>query len=745
MTIEAVVQPRVHSDDVKGTIRELQAETFGIVLPFLVLAGYVFLVNFRQFERAAYADLSAFVLITAPFVVWNTRKLHYVASVWAIVMLSISTAILVSITSPFEVIICLLALPVGVLAIYIGVGAGILGAAASTWAILLLGYGLGSYQPVLIVISLIAMWGVLGLVWITMRPLWTAMQWYSTSHEQNLQRLEETLDAQQRLRETLDDLANANLQLTRLNSLAQALRGTAEEARKIKETFVANVSHELRTPLNMIIGFCEMIVQSPDVYGVGLPRKLMADLDVILRNSQHLSRLVDDVLDLSQIDAGEMALTRERMSLHQTIEAAAIAVRPLFESKKLYLDVAVPGNVPRLYCDSTRIRQVVINLLSNAGRFTSQGGVKVTAYQDGDYIVVSVADTGHGIAADAKDKIFQPFHQLDGSVRREYGGSGLGLSVSRKFIEMHGGRIWFESAEGQGTTFFFNLPINPPTTQEHDAGRWFSPYLYYEERTRPSRAPLAVEKPRFVVLESGGSLTRMLNRYLNGAEITSVTGLAAAAEELARTPARAMVVNSASVSKMMDQITESGILPYGVPAIICSVPDTQSTAESIGLVDYLVKPVPRDVLLETVKGLIPDNGTLLVVDDEPDTLQLFRRILTSPDRGYRVLAAREGQEAFNVTRDYHPDAIFLDLLMEGRDGFWFLAQKAGAPDIADIPVVAISARDPEGQAIVTNALAVTRGGELSVRQLLHCIQELSSFLSAGAERGSPASLKASDG
>lgn len=745
MTTEAAVQASAGSDETTKTIREMQGETFGAVLPFLAVAGYVALVSFRLFERPIYADIVAFVLITGPFVVWYMRKGHFVASVWAVAMMSISAAFLVSVTSPLSIAICLLALPVGMLGIYVGVGAGILAAVASTCVLLALHLGLHSYELALTIISLAGMWGGLGLIWIAMQPLRTALLWYSTSHEQALQRLDETLTAQQRLRETLDDLANANLQLTRLNSLAQALRSAAEEARKIKESFVANVSHELRTPLNMIIGFCEMIVQSPRVYGAALPPKLMADLDVILRNGQHLSRLVDDVLDLSQIDAGEMALTRERMSLQNTIEAAAVAVRPLFESKGLYLDVAIPDEVPVLYCDSTRIRQVVINLLSNAGRFTVRGGVKVMARREGHDVVVSVADTGHGIAADAQDKIFEPFHQLDRSVRREYGGSGLGLSVSRKLIEMHGGKIWFESIEGRGTTFCFSLPVDPPRTREHDAGRWFSPYMHYEERTRPSRAPLPVDRPRYVVLESGVRLARMLGRYLDGVELTSVTDLAGAAEELARTPARAMVVNTGSISATLDEITESGVLPYGIPAIICSVPDIHSAAEAIGVVDYLVKPVPRDVLLESAEGLVPEHGTVLVVDDEPDVLRLFRRMLTSSGRGYRVVAAQEGEEALHVARECHPDAIFLDLLMEGRDGFWFLAQKAQAPDIADIPVIAISARDPEGQAIISNALAVTRGGELSVRQLLSCIQHLSSSLSAGAERSDPALPTASAG
>jgi nitrogen-specific signal transduction histidine kinase/CheY-like chemotaxis protein len=533
----------------------------------------------------------------------------------------------------------------------------------------------------------------------------------------------------------LEDLANANLQLTRLNTLAQALRNSAEEARKTKELLVANISHELRTPLNMIIGFCEMIVQAPDVYSQALPRKLMADLDVILRNSQHLSRLVDDVLDLSQIDAGEMALTRERVSLEEVIDSAAVAVRPLFESKGLYLKHRLAPDLPQVFCDSTRICQVVINLLSNAGRFTSQGGVTICARREDGDVVVSVSDTGPGIRADAQKDIFQPFHQMDDSIRRRYGSSGLGLSVSHKFIELHGGQIWFESDEGKGTTFFFKLPIDAPMPEDGTVLRWFSPYSHYEERTRRSLAPVPVERPRFVVWEHGSSLERMIRRYVDGAEVVSTTTLHDAIQELNRVPARALLINTTSVGETLDVVIHSAALPYGTPAIICSIPSTQSTARSIGVSDYLVKPVSRDVLLGTTEELAADGATLLVIDDEPDALRLFRRMLASSPRGYRVLTANSGEKGLNVLKEYRPDAVFLDLVMDSGDGFWFLKQQALDPTIRDIPVIIVSARDPEGQPIVTNAIALTRGGELSVRQLLDCIQEISLILSAGAERG----------
>ena len=173
---------------------------------------------------------------------------------------------------------------------------------------------------------------------------------------------------------TLEDLASANVQLARLNQLAQGMRHAAEDARRAKEEFVANVSHELRTPPNMIVGFSEMMLQAPQTYGKKIPSALLADLAVIQRNSQHLSSLIDDVLDLSQIEVGKMALTKERVAFQEVVQAAVTAVRPLFDSKGLHLKTEVPGDLPLVFCDRTRIREVVLNLLSNAGRFTEHGG-----------------------------------------------------------------------------------------------------------------------------------------------------------------------------------------------------------------------------------------------------------------------------------------------------------------------------------------------------------------------------------
>jgi signal transduction histidine kinase len=325
-----------------------------------------------------------------------------------------------------------------------------------------------AYIPVIVIGGAVS--GVLG--WAATRVLLAVAQWSLFDLERVRREMKEAREQRMELKQVQEDLVLANRELARLSDRLKAMHQVAEEARQAKEEFVANVSHELRTPLNMIIGFSEMITQLPQVYGGGLPPALLADIAAIQRNSQHLAKLVDDVLDLSQVDAGRMALSKEWTSLHEIVDEASQAVGALFESKGLYLETEVPPDLPPVFCDRTRVRQVIITLLSNAGRFTEQGGVLLEIKRGENDVMVSVADTGPGIAPEDQQRLFKPFQQLDSSIRRRHGGSGLGLVISKRFVEMHGGKMWLVSpstadlpsalrtAEGGiGTTIYFSLPL----------------------------------------------------------------------------------------------------------------------------------------------------------------------------------------------------------------------------------------------------------------------------------------------
>ncbi|MDI7276153.1 MAG: ATP-binding protein, partial [Anaerolineae bacterium] len=462
-------------------------------------------------------------------------------------------------------------------------------------------------------------------------------------------------------------------------------------------------------------------------------------------------RLVDDVLDLSQIEAGRMALRKEWAAVPEMVEAAVTAVRALFESKELYLEAEVAPDLPPLFCDATRIRQVLLNLLSNAGRFTDEGGVRIRAWREQDEVMVSVADTGPGIAPEDRERLFEPFQQLDGSLHRRHEGSGLGLSISKRFVEMHGGRMWLESEVGSGTTFCFSLPLAGPapgpSAQGTDPMRWFSPYSEHEFRlrTRPSKAPAPVVAPRFVLLDRGGALERLLSRYLHGAEVVPVQSAEEAHQELTRTPAQALIANLSPFDGPSPLPDRLGSLPYGTPLMTCWVPGEGEAARQLGVARYLVKPITRDGLLAALSGLDREVERILLVDDEHEVLQLFSRMLASSDRRYQALRATSGPRALSLLREERPDVMVLDLIMPGMDGFQVLREKGQDPAIRDIPVVIVSSRDPGGEPIVSDTLTVSRSGGFSVRDLVACVQAVSGVLSPVAQPADRAHPERPDG
>jgi signal transduction histidine kinase/CheY-like chemotaxis protein len=545
------------------------------------------------------------------------------------------------------------------------------------------------------------------------------------------------LSRQQELAQALDNVDHLNQQLMLTTQQLDRARQAAEEANKLKADFLARVSHELRTPLNMIIGFGEMILDRPEMYGMRLPPALLADLEVIRRNSQHLSGMVNDVLDLSRMDAGQMPLVCERTPLLSLVESSLIAVKPLYESKGLYLEYDVEADLPRVYCDPTRIRQVILNLLSNAGRFTESGGVTLRALREGPDVHLSVRDTGPGISPDALDKVFRPFLQLEDPLRRRRDGTGLGLAISRSFVAMHGGRMWLESIPNEGTTFHVCLPIDPVPPLTPTATRWIEPSWEYRQRLSLPHVPEANLRLRLMVVEPGQALRRLLERHVQGIELVPAKDLTDGLARLPATPVQAMVVNSLSVPQTLRELVQYHGPAASPPAIVCCVPDPLETVSASNVQDYLLKPVARKALLDVLARLGPSVRTILVVDDEPEELRMFWRMLSADERGYRVLTANDGEQALRIMRESAPDVVLLDLVMPRMDGFQLLEERSQDPALLAIPVVVITALDPSGQPIVGGAVAMVAGSGLSVHQLLNCIEGLSQlFAPANADQGS---------
>ena len=583
--------------------------------------------------------------------------------------------------------------------------------------------------------------GLIGVIagWAISRSLLVASSWAVQGYLKAQIEMDEARKNQMKLKQIQEDLMHANNELARLTERLKVLHQVAEEARRVKEQFVANVSHELRTPLNMIISFSEMIMQSPSTYGKELPPELMADISAIQRNSRHLSKLVNDVLSLSQIEAGRMALTREWVSLSEIVDEAVIAVGALYTSKQIYLETKLSPDLPLVFCDSTRIRQVVLNLLSNAGRFTDKGGVCIEAFQREKDILVTVNDTGPGIAPENQEMVFQPFQQLDGFVQRRYGGSGLGLSISKNFVEMHGGEMWFESEPGVGTTFYFSLPMIEQVDfmpQTGGARRWFNPYESYDVRG-PRYSQVLEIIPRYVVLEDSQVLTNLIKRFVSHVEVINVHSIEDAIAEIERSPAQALLINEAALSTSRDLGRRISNLPYGTPVISCWLASDDDVARKLGATRYLVKPIDREHLLGVLAEMGDDIQTILIVDDHPEALQLFARMLESSDRGYRILQVNNARRGLDLLETRKPDVLLLDLIMPDMDGFELLQEKNINPNIRDIPTIIISSQDPAGEPVVTDAIKVRRSDGLSVRELLTSIQAFSEILTPSFQPADP--------
>ncbi len=726
----------------RDNLRHLQGEAVDWLYTLTSLVGFFWVVYCGP-ERWREGPLGI-GLVLLPLLLRAVPARHYLARAWFLVALWLATVLQIILWLPAGPATSLLSLPVGLAVLLISVPGGLLvalGAGLASAAAQSLGFARLPMEAWTIAAANVS--GTLVLTAVALRPLHEAVNWSWDHYDLARRQADQTRETQADLKQAVRDLAEATAQMARLNQLLGAARRAAEEAQRAKAEFVANVSHELRTPLNMIVGYAEMMLSAPRGYG-RIPAALRADLAVILRNSQHLADLIGDVLDLSQIEAGQMALTRERATLKDIVDAAGEAIRPLFQSKGLSLTTDVPPELT-LFCDRTRIREVFLNLLSNAGRFTEQGGVRVRAWAAGPNVVVSVADTGPGIARQDREKLFQPFQQVDGSIRRRYGGSGLGLAISRHFVELHGGSMGLESELGVGTTITFRLPLEAPFAGDKLASRWLSSEWEYRERTRHVPLPMPIVRPRLVVCERRAILQRLLGRHLADVEIVPVQTLEQAAVELARAPAQALLINDLAAAQTLERVRQSSVLPNGIPALVCSLPGEDEAAQALGVAGYLVKPVSREALLAELDRLQLTTGTVLIVDDEIEAIRLFWRMLTATGRSYRVLTASSAEQALNVLRQEHPDVILMDLIMPGMDGFQLLARRAEEAAWRDIPIIVLSARDPTGHPIMASALGVTSAGGLTVPRLLAYIGAISAPLPGDHPPADPAPLEAPPG
>lgn len=563
--------------------------------------------------------------------------------------------------------------------------------------------------------SILLSWAALFAYWLISRPTRTALDWAWNSYVQAVEQTTQARARQAELASLSKGLSESNYQLEQLNLALEQARRASREARRLKAEFAAAVSHELRTPLNLIIGFCEMMVLSPaTAYGERLPAGYQHDLDAIYRNAGHISALVDDILDLSQIDANRMALHREWASLGRVVDEAVGAVETLFQDRDLSIRVVLDDGLPPLWIDRTRVRQILINLLGNAGRFVEEGGVTIRAERRGDAVVIAVADTGLGIRPEDLPYVFEEFYQVrSGGPRR--GGSGLGLTISKRFAELHGGTMGVESAgTGQGSTFFLSLPIGAGSAPEPTAG------ADWDERV--SQRVRGEAEARVLVVDPEGALHRVFQRYLDGFQV-----LRAASAEDCRRQARngaiqAIVVDSAvsgAEPALIEQLPEA---LREVPIIACPLRATGPIGADLGAVSYLPKPVTRDQLRAALRRLGQPARSALIVDDDPEMTRLLGRMFRSLVQGGQHWIANGGSEALELLRVHCPDLVILDLLMPDVNGYQVLDAMRNDPELKDTPVFVVSARGLGDETIVAKEIRVSRAGGLSVAEVMRWVK-----------------------
>ena len=710
------------------------------VIVCLVLLGigcFILAVINRDPEQILRLDLLAIVILLLCWLTWNLDQNHSAISRWLTVMLLIGYLYTFIFFFGITGLLPALFVPVALAALLLKLPAALLFAGFETLTTLFFYPADKGSEYLTLVISLLGGWlFCVFYAWIT-KPVREVAQWSWEYQQKALRELTEARNSREQYEQSLKDLADANVQMRSLNRLAQNLRQAAENAKTAKDQFVANVSHELRTPLNMITGYTEMMLSTPGMYGRKMPRALLADLAVIQRNAEHLSRLINDVLDLSQVEADQMALSKEFVNFQEVVDFTMSAVQPLYRLKHLSLEQDIMPDLPPVFCDRTRMQEVLLNILSNAGRFTEQGGVQIHVRKEGNSLLVSINDTGPGIAEEDLDRLFHPFEQLDASIRRKHGGTGLGLSISKRFIEMHDGRIWVESRIGEGTTFHFTIPVTLPKAVSSSPLRWLNPYSPYEAPGHLPKLP-APGRPRYVIVEKNAALTTLIHRYMGEVDTVAVEDPEAIKTEVEHSGAQAILLNLHSPNPCLEDLDPYLLNEANIPVIACDIASTQDQAADRELAGILVKPISRQRLFEALQRLGINQGTVLIIDDEPDALQLFARMLASEGENYHVLFARDGQEAMEVLQESRPDVILLDLVMPHLDGFRLLQLlRTERADLANIPVIVISAHDPSGQPIISSGLLVRQKEGLSIRQTLSCIRVISQILTSSGKLTDP--------
>ena len=458
-----------------------------------------------------------------------------------------------------------------------------------------------------------------------------------------------------------------------------------ERATTMKSKFLANMSHELRTPLNAIMGFSDLLAEGT---AGSLNSKQQRFVHHIKQGSTHLLQLINDILDLSKIEAGQLELRYEDFTVQDSLPEVLSTIRPLAMAKNIRIEEKIETE-RRLVADRIRFKQILYNLLSNAVKFTPRDGqIEVACKEEGNMLTISVTDTGIGIRPEDQAVIFEEFRQVEGPNGNTQEGTGLGLSITKRLVEQQQGKIFVESAPGKGSRFTFTLPAAELTSQT-------------SATPKPASGNVLTGvhgKSLVLVVDDEGAARELLASYLSPEYriVTASSGAEALkkAKEL-RPDAITLDISMGSGNgfEVLARLRQTPELA-NTPVIIVSIVDQQRVGFALGAADYLIKPIRKSLLLETMRKHVPsqpdEDESILLVDDDPATLELLGETLRSA--GYETQSVQSGPRALEVLSSKLVSALFLDLLMPGMDGFEVIRHVRQEPTLKNLPIFVMTGK-----------------------------------------------------